>query len=144
MTLYYCMLRAWVHIGDSEFMLRLPSMILGVLTVVATYALAARLFGRLTGLVAAALLSVHGFHIAFSRWPLLQPAIPAAADNVPAGFRNGIAEYAGLDAICDRGGIMRLRPHFCRPRALCLRGRHHLFRAVPCHRPKHSPGRPAV
>ena len=36
MTLYYCMLRAWVHIGDSEFMLRLPSMILGVLTVVAT------------------------------------------------------------------------------------------------------------
>ena len=51
MTLYYFMLRAWVHIGDSEFMLRLPSMIFGVLTVVATYALAARLFGRLTGLL---------------------------------------------------------------------------------------------
>ena len=67
MTLYYFMLRAWVHIGDSEFMLRLPSMIFGVLTVVATYALAARLFGRLTGLVAAALLSVHGYHIAFSQ-----------------------------------------------------------------------------
>jgi mannosyltransferase len=67
MTLYYFMLRAWVHIGDSEFMLRLPSMIFGVLTVVATYALAARLFSRLTGLIAAALLSVHGYHIAFSQ-----------------------------------------------------------------------------
>jgi mannosyltransferase len=67
MTLYYFMLRAWVHIGDSEFMLRLPSMIFGVLTVAATYVLAARLFGRLTGLIAAALLSVHGFHIAFSQ-----------------------------------------------------------------------------
>ena len=67
MTLYYFILRAWVHIGDSEFMLRLPSMIFGVLTVVGVYALAARLFGRLTGLIAAALLSVHGFHIAFSQ-----------------------------------------------------------------------------
>jgi mannosyltransferase len=67
MTLYYFMLRAWVHIGDSEFMLRLPSMIFGVLTVLAIYGLAARLFGRLTGLIAAALLSVHGFHIAFSQ-----------------------------------------------------------------------------
>lgn len=67
MTLYYFIMRAWVHIGDSEFMLRLPSMLFGLLTVLAIYALGARLFGRFTGLIAAALLSVHGFHIAFSQ-----------------------------------------------------------------------------
>jgi uncharacterized membrane protein len=67
MTLYYFMMRAWVHIGDSEFMLRLPSMVFGVLTVLAIYVVAARLFGQLTGLIAATLLSVHGFHIAFSQ-----------------------------------------------------------------------------
>ena len=67
MTLYYFMMRAWVHMGDSEFMLRLPSMVFGVLTVLAIYVVAARLFGQLTGLIAATLLSVHGFHIAFSQ-----------------------------------------------------------------------------
>ena len=67
MTLYYFIMRVWIHIGDSEFMLRLPSMLFGVLTVIAIYMLAARLFGRVTGLIAAALLSVHGFHIAFSQ-----------------------------------------------------------------------------
>ena len=33
----------------------------------AIYMVAARLFGQLTGLIAATLLSVHGFHIAFSQ-----------------------------------------------------------------------------
>ena len=42
-------------------------MVFGVLTVLAIYVVAARLFGQLTGLIAAALLSVHGFHIAFSQ-----------------------------------------------------------------------------
>jgi hypothetical protein len=67
MTLYYFMMRAWILIGDSEFMLRLPSMVFGVLTVLAIYVVAARLFSQLTGLIAATLLSVHGFHVAFSQ-----------------------------------------------------------------------------
>jgi mannosyltransferase len=67
MTLYYFLLRAWTHLGDSEFALRSPSVLFGVLTVLAIYVLAARLFGRTTGLIAAALLSVHSFHIDWSR-----------------------------------------------------------------------------
>jgi mannosyltransferase len=67
MTLYYVLLRAWIHLGDSEFTVRCLSVLFGVLTIPATYALGARLFDRATGLFAAVLLSVHSFHIAFSQ-----------------------------------------------------------------------------
>ena len=67
MTLYYVLLRAWIHLGDSEFTVRCLSVLFGVLTIPATYALGARLFDRATGLLAAVLLSVHSFHIAFSQ-----------------------------------------------------------------------------
>src|SRR6476646_3927724 len=67
MTLYYFALRAWIHLGDSEFVVRSLSVLFAVLTIPAVYALGTRLFDRATGLIAAALLSVHSFHIAFSQ-----------------------------------------------------------------------------
>jgi mannosyltransferase len=67
MTLYYFLLRAWLHLGDSEVLVRSLSVLFGVLTLPAIYFLGARLFDRATGLTAATLLSVHSFHIFWSR-----------------------------------------------------------------------------
>ncbi len=67
MALYYFLLHGWIHLGDSEFAVRSLSVIFGVLTIPAVYLLAARLFDRPTGLISAALLSVHSFHIHWSQ-----------------------------------------------------------------------------
>src|SRR5262249_26240684 len=67
MTLYYFVLRAWTYLGNSEFVVRSLSAVFGILTIGAVYALGKRLFDRPTGVIAAALLSVHSFHIAFSQ-----------------------------------------------------------------------------
>ena len=67
MTLYYFLLRAWVHLGESESLVRSLSVLFGVATVPAIYALGARMFNRATGLTAAALLTVHSFHIQWSQ-----------------------------------------------------------------------------
>jgi len=67
MSLYYLLLRGWIVLGDSEFMVRALSVMLGVLTIPAIYVLAARLFDRATGLTSAALLSVHSFHVHWSQ-----------------------------------------------------------------------------
>ncbi|MGA9797712.1 MAG: glycosyltransferase family 39 protein [Terriglobales bacterium] len=67
MTLYYFLLRGWIHFGDSEFAIRSLSVLFGVLAIPAIYLLGERLFDRPTGLVAAALLSVHSFHIQWSQ-----------------------------------------------------------------------------
>jgi len=67
MALYYFLLRAWIHLGDSEFVVRSLSVLFAILTIPAIYFLGARLFDRATGLTAAALLSVHSFHIHWSQ-----------------------------------------------------------------------------
>jgi len=67
MTLYYFLLRAWMHLGDSESVVRGLSVLFGILAIPAVYVLGTALFDRATGLIAAALLSVHSFHVAFSQ-----------------------------------------------------------------------------
>ncbi len=67
MTLYYFLLRGWIHLGQSEALLRGLSVLLGVLTIPALYALGARMFDRTTGVLATALLAVHSFHIQWSQ-----------------------------------------------------------------------------
>jgi len=67
MAFYYFLLHGWIHLGDSEFAVRSLSVLFGVLTIPAIYLLAARLFDRTTGLISAALLAVHSFHIHWSQ-----------------------------------------------------------------------------
>lgn len=67
MLLYYLLLRGWVHVGDTELMVRLPSILFGVASIPMIYLLGRDLFGKATGLIAAALLTVHWFHIFFSQ-----------------------------------------------------------------------------
>jgi len=68
MLLYYLVLRGWMHVGNSEFVLRLPSVVAGVATVPAIYVLGREFFGRRTGLFCAALLAVNAAHTRASQW----------------------------------------------------------------------------
>jgi hypothetical protein len=67
MVFYYTLLRGWVHLGESEIMLRALSVLFGVAALVALYCLGSRLFGKPTGLLAAGLLAFHAVHIEYSQ-----------------------------------------------------------------------------
>jgi len=59
MTLYYVLLRPWLHLGLSETTVRLLSVIPGVASIALIYVLASRLFGKSTGMLAALFLAIH-------------------------------------------------------------------------------------
>jgi len=67
MGLYYCLLRLWINLGESEFVLRSLSALAGVLAVGLVYVLGKRLFDTRVGLIGAALLATHSFHIQYSQ-----------------------------------------------------------------------------
>jgi len=67
MVLYYVLLRGWIRLGDSEFVIRCFSVVTGVAAIPAIYLLGTRLFGPRAGRVAALLLSAHAFHIRYSQ-----------------------------------------------------------------------------
>src|SRR5437763_5719357 len=67
MSLYYLLLRGWLHFGGSEFFMRGLSVALAAAMVPAIYWLAVRLFYRRIALVAAALLSVNAFDVRYAQ-----------------------------------------------------------------------------
>jgi mannosyltransferase len=67
MTLYYFLLRGWIHLGTTEVAIRSLSVIFGVMAIPLAYLVAARLFDRPTGMISAALLAIHSFHVHWSR-----------------------------------------------------------------------------
>ena len=67
MALYYVLLRGWIRLGSSEFVIRGLSVLAGVAAIPAIYLLGTRLFGPRAGRLAALLLSVHAFHIRYSQ-----------------------------------------------------------------------------
>ncbi|HEX2622733.1 MAG TPA: glycosyltransferase family 39 protein, partial [Phototrophicaceae bacterium] len=65
---YYWLLAVWrVLTGSSEFALRTLSAFAGILTVAFTYALGRRLYSRLAGLTAAALVTLNTFNLYYSQ-----------------------------------------------------------------------------
>ncbi len=68
MVLYYALLRVWMQLGHSEFLIRLLSVLFATATVPAIYFLARRLFrGGWIALLAALLLALHPFHLVLAR-----------------------------------------------------------------------------
>ena len=67
MSLYYLLLRAWLHLGSSEAFIRSLSVLFGVAAVPALYLLGRRLFGSRVALAAAALLCVNSYHLHYSQ-----------------------------------------------------------------------------
>src|SRR5919198_3817309 len=116
MLLYYLLLRAWIHIGTGEFAIRLLSVSLGIVTIVAIFLVGKRLFGVNTGLIAAGLLAFNGFHIMYSQqvrsysllalltvlsfWALVEAVESGASKQwVVYGVLVGLAFYAHFLAV---------------------------------------------
>jgi mannosyltransferase len=67
MSLYYLLLRAWLHFGGTEFFIRGLSVALAIAGLPAIYWLAHLLFDRRTAVIAVALTSVNAYHIRYAQ-----------------------------------------------------------------------------
>jgi len=67
MSLYYLLLRGWLHLGFSPFFIRSLSVIISLATLPAIFWLASQLFDRRVGLLAVALMSFNAFHIRYAQ-----------------------------------------------------------------------------
>lgn len=68
MLAYYLILRAWIHLGDNRVVAKLLSILFGVLTVPAIYALCREVYDRRIGLISAFLLTISACHVRASQW----------------------------------------------------------------------------
>jgi mannosyltransferase len=67
MSLYYVLLRIWLHLGQSPFFIRSLSVLIAVATVPAVYWLARLLYDRQVALIAAALFALNAFHVRYAQ-----------------------------------------------------------------------------
>jgi mannosyltransferase len=67
MSLYYLLLRAWLHVAQSEFFIRSLSVVFAVATVPAIYGLARLLFDQRVALFSAALFTFNAYNVRYSQ-----------------------------------------------------------------------------
>ncbi|MFZ0814925.1 MAG: glycosyltransferase family 39 protein [Candidatus Sulfotelmatobacter sp.] len=67
MSLYYVLLRGWLHFGFNPFFIRSFSVALSLLALPAIYWLGCELFDRRVALIAVALLSFNAYHIRYAQ-----------------------------------------------------------------------------
>lgn len=67
MTLYYLLLRVWLHFGQSEFFIRSLSVLIGAATIPAVYWVARLLYNRRIALIAAALLTFNAYSVRYAQ-----------------------------------------------------------------------------
>lgn len=67
MSLYYLLLRIWLHFGQSPFFIRSLSAVIGAATVPAAFWLAKALFDRRVALIAAALFAFNAYDVRYSQ-----------------------------------------------------------------------------
>jgi mannosyltransferase len=67
MTLYYLVLRLWLHVGQSEFFIRSLSVLIATATVPAIYWVSKLLFSRPVALIAAALFTFNAYNIRYAQ-----------------------------------------------------------------------------
>jgi mannosyltransferase len=91
--LYFLMLRGWIGLaGQSEFALRLPSLMFGVIGIALMYVIGARLFSRPIGWVAATLLAFSGYHVWYSQEAKMYTLITALALAAIYCLRRGLED----------------------------------------------------
>jgi mannosyltransferase len=64
---YYLLLRAWIHLGTGEWIVRSLSAIFSIATLPLFYQLGVRLFARRTGRIGVVLLALNPYHIRFAQ-----------------------------------------------------------------------------
>ncbi len=67
MSLYYLLLRAWLHLGHSEFFIRTLSVLPSLATIPILYSLGRRLFDRRVALIAATILTFNAYDIRYAQ-----------------------------------------------------------------------------
>jgi mannosyltransferase len=67
MSLYYMLLRIWLHFGQSEFFIRSLSVLIAAATVPVIYWLAGLLYDRRVALIASALFTFNAYHVRYAR-----------------------------------------------------------------------------
>lgn len=67
MSLYYTLLRGWLHFGGSPFFIRSLSVVFSVASLPAIYWLAARMFNRRVAFLAVALMAVNAYSIRYAQ-----------------------------------------------------------------------------
>jgi hypothetical protein len=67
MWLYYFLMRPWLHLGSSEWLVRVPSVLFAIAAVASAYTLGKRMFSSAAGLAAALLLSINAFHLRYAQ-----------------------------------------------------------------------------
>ena len=67
MSLYYLLLRVWLHFGQSEFFIRSLSVLFAAVTIPAVYWLAARLYDRRVALIATTLLAFNAYSVRYAQ-----------------------------------------------------------------------------
>lgn len=67
MSLYYVLLRGWLHFGFSPFFIRSLSVLASLATLPAIFWLGCKLFDRRVGLIAVALMSCNAYHIRYAQ-----------------------------------------------------------------------------
>ena len=67
MAFYYGLLRIWLHFGSGDYFVRALSALISVAAIPILYLLGKRLFSPVTGLLAAALFSVHAWQVRYAQ-----------------------------------------------------------------------------
>lgn len=67
MSLYYLFLRAWVHVGDAAWWVRLLSALMSIAVVPVVYSIGQEIFSQRTAIVAALLLAINPFDIRYAQ-----------------------------------------------------------------------------
>ena len=67
MSLYYVLLRGWLHFGQSPYLIRSLSVLMAALTLPAIYWLGRLLFDRRVALIAAALFTFNAYEVRYSQ-----------------------------------------------------------------------------
>ncbi|MGA7908936.1 MAG: glycosyltransferase family 39 protein [Candidatus Sulfotelmatobacter sp.] len=67
MSLYYLLLRAWLHFGQGPFFIRSLSVVIALATLPAIYWVASQLFDRRVGIIAVALLAFNAYHVRYAQ-----------------------------------------------------------------------------
>lgn len=99
MALYYVVLRGWLHLGRSEFAIRLLSVLLGAATIPVLYCLGVRLFQRSTALIACLLLAVHPADLVLSEHARSYPLVILLVAASSLLFLRLIEKPTSCDAI---------------------------------------------
>src|SRR5215471_18574546 len=67
MSLYYVLLKGWLHFGQSRFFIRSLSVVFAAATLPAIYRVAERLYNGQVGLIAAALFAFNAYSVRYAQ-----------------------------------------------------------------------------